>query len=123
MEEDSTKLDQGPRPPGQPPPTLDYRTPQKLPPEAKAQFAWGIIIGLVCMGVAVPLGILWSIASNSGGLFWLCAGGVALLINVAATMIYRTRNKPRLAIGLWIGFGIALLINGACFAILTGEPR
>ena len=118
MEENSTNSNQPP-PSNQTPATLDYRTPEKPAPYPAALLTWGVIIGLVCMGVAVPLGVLWSISWNWAAAFWLCAGGVAVIINASALVIYRKREKPPLAIGLWIGFGVALLINGACFAVLS----
>ena len=111
-------------PPDQPPPPLEYRAPvdgaRRISPW---QVAGGIILSIAVGMTAVFFGILASLGDNlktSRGdalAMILIIGGAVVLINVAAFFAYRNPRLRGLGIGLWIGFGLTILIEGACFGL------
>jgi len=42
---------------------------------------------------------------------------MAVVVNTLAFLAYRRPHLRGLGIGLWIGFGVAVLIEGACFGL------
>jgi hypothetical protein len=135
MNDDPTNSDQHPIPP-----TLEYRSPaadesvpmlEYRPASADRrgftsgwQLAVGVIGALLLMMGSVLLAFAAALGSRSGaGIFWLSVGGATFLINYIAIWTYRKTPRQSLAIGMWIGFGIALLVNGMCFAIASGGFR
>jgi hypothetical protein len=45
-------------------------------------------------------------------------GGVILILNVLALLSRRRRTRRGFAQGIWIGIGLAVLLEGACFFLL-----
>ena len=96
---------------------LDYRSgAADLQPIKKRQVVGGIVISVVlCMGT-VFIAILTIIGRNASSRpLFVIVGGAALLINLWAFLAYRNQKTRGLGLGLWIGFGLAALIEGACF--------
>jgi hypothetical protein len=85
----------------------------------KAQVVGGIVISVLLGAGAVFVGFIAMIGRNSSSApLIVIAGGAALLINVWAFFAYRNPRRRGLGIGLWIGFGLIGLIEGACFGLV-----
>src|SRR4051794_26104934 len=80
----------------------------------------GALMSLVAGPAAVALGILLSIHQSSAP-FWWVVGLTAGFLNLIAIVTYRS-DSPRqrsLATGIWVGLGLAVLIEGVCFISLS----
>jgi hypothetical protein len=105
------------------PPTLDYRAGSDDRVISKVQFWWGSFVGMSALFVAVFVGVLGSLdfgkpSRGTALFFWTCVIAAVVLINGLAIYFYRGGRWRSLALGLWIGFGVGALIEGACFGIL-----
>jgi len=108
--------------PAHPPPlprVLNYGSPDLAPGRISIL---QVILGLIVSpGVAFTIFILTAMASDwiRSSFALLVIAGVTLLgVNVGAFLMFRNPSLRGLAIGLWIGLGILLLLVGACFAAL-----
>jgi len=80
----------------------------------------GALMSLVAGPAAVVLGILASLHQSSAP-FWGIVGVTVGVLNLIAVATYRS-DSPRqrsLATGIWVGLGLAVLIEGVCFISLT----
>ena len=119
-----------PEEPGGPPPGWTAPDPEDSPAAVQLEYAqseasaqtriteWALSAGLTC---SVVLG------SAIGGLLTGAAGaiaiplGVVVLLAIAATAL---RKKPRcraLAAGILAGIGIALLLDGLCWLVISNS--
>ena len=73
----------------------------------------GFIGGLIFTCIAVLAAILNHMAREI--LIGFCI--IVVVINALAFLAYRRPHLRGLGIGLWIGFGVAVLIEGACFGL------
>jgi hypothetical protein len=104
-------------PQNQAPLPLDYRPPRDEPTDLHfvAHAVGGSILTAVAL-VAIVFGtILLCLASNSGAA-WIPCGliTVAALIGLSI-VLYRNPRRRGWAVGLWLGVGLAALVEGACF--------
>ena len=100
---------------------LDYRDGGADPVPVKAgQVIGGIAASIVLIMGAGFLGFyLTSLQKReSGWPFFISVGLAALFCMGWASVSYRKPTTHGLGIGLWIGFGVAVLIEGACFGIM-----
>jgi hypothetical protein len=96
---------------------LEYRAPQDepRPPHVIAHAIVGSILTAIVLVVAVFATILACYATQSGAIgIVVCAVGVAALIWLSLVLFRNPRSRGW-ALGLWIGVGLAMLIEGACF--------
>jgi hypothetical protein len=101
-----------------PAPTLDYRNPRRDRPEvSKGQIILGAVISLVLVMGSVFAGVLSMIGSGGNTMLIALVGCTVVGLNVWAVIAMRSVNQKGLAIGLWIGFGVAVLLEGLCFGI------
>lgn len=90
---------------------------------SKGEIIGGFLISLVLILAAVFFGILASIgpqrntAPGNAVPFIVIVGVGVVGINLFAFLAYRNPQRRGLAIGLWIGFGVGVLIEGACFGL------
>jgi hypothetical protein len=80
----------------------------------------GVLVSVVAIIVAVPLGLTTGLAFHSDVLPWLMIGGVVVGLNALAMLARRDPQRRAYAQGLWIGLGIAALLEGACFMAIMG---
>jgi hypothetical protein len=100
--------------PHQPAPTLDYHIPTAARPFSKPQLILGLILSFLATAASVFLGILFSLGADNGLPLLLIAADI-LVINLWAALAYRSPARRGLAIGLWTGFALAAIVEGACF--------
>jgi len=99
---------------------LDYRDgAADRKPVRKAQVVGGIVVSVVIILGAVFIGILASFGAHRNEPALYVIGSAVVGCNVAAFFAYRSARCRWLGVGLWIGFGVAALIEGACFGIMT----
>jgi FtsH-binding integral membrane protein len=100
--------------------TLEYRSgAADYASLRKAQLVGGIVISVLLGAGVVYVGIIATLGRHaSSAPLFIIVGGAALLINVWAFFAYRNPKKRALGIGLWIGFGLIGLIEGACFGLM-----
>jgi len=104
------------------PPPVDYAPP---PPKSRmvgqcvrAAFATAGLLTVAVVGVMV---VAFAQGEGGGSTAWFpyvaIGGGVAALVlmNYVAYREYRNPARRGYAFGIWIGLGIALLIQGVCF--------
>jgi hypothetical protein len=100
------------------PPTLDYRGFQRFRPEmSKGQIILGAILSMVFVMGSVFVGVLFMITSGGNGKMIALIGCTVVGLNVWAVVAHRSINYKGLAMGIWIGFGVAVLLEGLCFGI------
>ena len=103
--------------PNQPPLPLDYFPPRDEIRDRR--FVAHAIVGSILTAILLVAGVFGTIilclATNSSSV-WIapCLLGVGLLI-LLSIVLYRNPKRRGWAVGLWIGVGIAMLIEGACF--------
>jgi len=101
-------------------PRLEYRSAEADREPVKAvQVIGGAAASVVLIMGAVVVGMLGSLGHHSDEPFLYVVGSAVMVCNVGAFLAFRSRNFRWLGIGMWIGFGAAVLIEGACF----GVPR
>jgi hypothetical protein len=98
---------------------LDYASPgtvREAPPSQQvAKTVLGFLIAFVVMVGMVFAGWVASDRTNSVAVWWLVALVTAVGINVCAVIALRHPRQRGWAIGLWLGFGAAVLVEGICF--------
>jgi hypothetical protein len=101
-------------PPGKP--LLDYREgAADRPDDSGKQFFSGMVNSTALLMASVFFGTLLSIYKEK--ILGVGSVGVALLaVNIWAIFVYRRGRRRAYAIGLWVGIGVAALIEGVCFA-------
>jgi hypothetical protein len=86
---------------------------------SKQQVLGGCLLSVVAIGIAVPLAILatydFVTRTRANALAWVFIGAVAAGIGIVAWATQRSYRWRGLAQGLWIGLGIAILLEGLCF--------
>jgi hypothetical protein len=98
---------------------LDYRDGgADRVPVRKAQVVGGIVASVVIILGAVFIGILASLDAQRSEPALYVIGSAVVGCNIAAFFAYRSARCRWLGVGLWIGFGVAALIEGACFGIM-----
>jgi len=112
---------QSPNLPRPTPVPLEYRPPRDDPPPVR--IVTHAIVGSILTAMVLVAGvvgtILLCVATNSGvASIPVCLLALALYIWLSITL-YRNPRRRGWAIGLWIGLGVAALIEGACFVSLT----
>jgi high-affinity Fe2+/Pb2+ permease len=101
---------------------LDYR-PAAVDRQdsSKGQVIAGAIVSVMLTMVVAFVGIIASEDSRPFRIsvvrFLVIVGAFVLGINSFAFWAYRKPQFRSLAIRLWIGFGVAVLIEGACFGL------
>jgi hypothetical protein len=70
-----------------------------------------ILVGIVFAG------ILCMVVENAVG-GWVIIVGAAVIVNWWAFAWRKSARWRGVSMGLWIGFGVAALIEGACFGIM-----
>jgi hypothetical protein len=99
---------------------LEYRSAEADRKPVKAvQVIGGAIASIGLILSAGVVGILASLGRHSDEPLLYVVGLAAVGCNVGAFLAYRSQNLRWLGVGMWIGFGVAALIEGACF----GVPR
>jgi hypothetical protein len=96
------------------PPRLDYA------PEAEGRPALHLCAGAVATAaVILPLTVVGALFGGMPGLIV----GLLFPIAIAALVASHLRRSQRTrawAAGIWIGVGVAVLMNGLCWALLSG---
>jgi hypothetical protein len=98
------------------PPTLYYRSPRDRP-VSKGQIILGAIESMVLLMGSVFAGVLSMIGNGGNGMLIALVGCTVVGLNVWALICMRSINQKGLAMGIWIGFGVAVLLEGLCFGI------
>lgn len=116
----------------QEPPTLDYRPTEYrvTRPEAVVGYAFATALFIVG-GVALTIFVLFAM-NYKGEVQWTpaearaaristgCAVALGVVsfvgLNWIAYRCYRRPDRRAIALGIWIGIGVAALIEGACFS-------
>jgi len=104
-------------------PPLEYRAAGADGPGVRVgQVIGGAAVSLLLGVVAVFVGILSALGRNvpttsSDTGFFVVIGIATLLINGWAFLAYRSPRYRGFGIGLWIGFGLTLLMDGVCFGL------
>jgi hypothetical protein len=98
-------------------------------PAASEHGHWGVglAIALGCIGMVIPLafvvGGIASLYEPMGallGVFVAAGFGLSQWLFVVPMGLYlRHKGKLDTAMGLWITAGVAMLLNGACFGLMT----
>lgn len=114
------------------PPTLDYRPTHYRPLRPEAVIGYAFLTALLIVGgVALAIFVLFAM-NYKGEVKWTPAEARAARISVACAVVlgviafvglnwiayrcYRRPSRRAIALGIWIGIGVAALIEGACFA-------
>jgi hypothetical protein len=103
-------------PQNQRPLPLDYRPPRDEPYDARfvAHAIGGSILTAAAL-VAIVFGTILLCLSR-GGAAWIPCGLITVAALVGLSIVlYRNPRRRGWAVGLWIGVGLAALIEGACF--------
>jgi hypothetical protein len=105
------------------PPKLDYVTPATTRGEVStAQVVGGAMLSILTVAVAVPTGFAVGAAMRSrvGAVLGFVLV-VAVLAGLHLIALWARRHPARrgLAQGLWIGMGIAVLLEGVCFLMIA----
>jgi hypothetical protein len=104
-----------------PTPMLDYRTPEAPRRDvSRWRLSAGVLISVVSIGLAVPLSMSLGFALHSDVLPWATMAGLVVGLNALAILARRHPARRAYAQGLWIGMGIAVLLEGACFLTMMG---
>jgi hypothetical protein len=101
------------QPPGEPQP-LDYHKPDA--PHARRTVLSAIVTASVTViGIVPILGV-----ALEGGIGSAIAAGTAMLalVGYLSWRWYQIPAKRGRAVGLWVGVGLAVLLEGLCFASL-----
>ena len=85
-------------------------------PVDKGQVIGGVIFSMLLVIGGVFLGMMASLQHGSVP-FFIVVGLTVLLCNGWAYIAYQDPAHRSLGMGLWIGFGAAVLIEGACFGL------
>ena len=96
------------------PPRLDYAPPTESRPGLHMCLA-----ACVTAGAILPVAVVGPLV---GGVFGLVLAPLAV-IAIAAVVAVRLRVSQRTrawAAGIWIGIGIAVLVDGACWMAISG---
>jgi hypothetical protein len=104
------------------PPKLDYVTPQTMRSEvSKGQVVGGAMLSVMVIALSVPVAFAMGYANqaHSGAVFWGVVLVAVAALNAAAFAARGSRRWRGLAQGLWIGLGIAVLLEGVCFLIMA----
>jgi hypothetical protein len=105
------------------PPKLDYVTPATTRGEVSAaRVVGGAILSILVIGVAVPIGFgIESAARPPFGVVLEClfVGAVLAGLHLMALWARRRPTRRGLAQGVWIGMGIAVLLEGVCFLMIA----
>jgi hypothetical protein len=97
------------------PPPLDYRAREADQIEVSVrQAAGGCVLACAILFAAFLVGIAMAARGAIGAPVLLVAIAAIVVVGLA---VQSQRNPARrgLAIGIWIGLGVALLIDGICF--------
>ena len=91
---------------------LDYESPSPQPVHAAF---------VVLVGVGTALVVLASVLVGFGvGELAFVLWGVELVAIIGLAIYFqRDPRRRRLALGIWIGLGVALLLEGICFGLLA----
>jgi uncharacterized membrane protein len=104
-------------------PTLDYVSPEVTRAEVSSgQVAGGVALSVMTIMAAVPLSMATAYAhrDEGGGVYLLLIlGGVLTVLNVIAVLARRERTRRGFAQGIWIGIGLAVLLEGVCFFLMS----
>jgi cytochrome bd-type quinol oxidase subunit 2 len=95
------------------PPVLAYRPAS----EDRGESHFGTVVAAVLTLAVVAAGVTLSVIAGyvqSKWWFWLIPVEVGAIICLAVWL--RDTGRRRYAAGVWIGLGLAVLIEGACFA-------
>src|SRR5436190_21635702 len=116
MTEDERGRLTDPPPPDDAPPTLDYRRPTDEWPAGVS--AVQVIATALMIAVVLTPAVFFGVALLDGG--GRIQGLLLILMPVGLTAIvaYRLRASPRtrgVSMGLWLGLGLAALLEGVCF--------
>jgi hypothetical protein len=88
-------------------------------PVNAGQVIGGVVVAFAMVTAAIVVGIMLSLEPRKSGSvpFFVVVGAAVLACNVWAFLAYRKPASRWRGIGLWIGFGVAVLIEGACFGL------
>jgi len=102
---------------------LNYVTPETTRREfSRGQLVGGAVLSVAVVGLTVPAGLLFGYALNEfhGAVVgWLLIGAVVVGLHLAAVFARRNPRRQALAQGLWLGLGIAVLLEGLCFLAIS----
>jgi hypothetical protein len=78
-----------------------------------------VVVGVLAAGAMTVMAVICSIGMefNRLRLSWVPLVVGVVLINAAACGAVRSPPNRGIAIGLWIGFGIMVLLAGGCFLL------
>lgn len=107
-----------PNPGANPNAPLDYQSPATAQPVSYWKLAGGIATAAAGLAVALPMALMFL-----GHLGWLLIAGVAAVLVILAVQLKRQPHWRSFAIGLWIGLGVTLLIEGICWVTLINALR
>ena len=97
-------------------PILEYRSAlAQEHPLSKLQVLAGMVVSALITFIAVFAGVLIAISGEKPFVAWITIGSAVLGINLCAALVHRNRVRRGLAMGLWFGFALAVLIEGICF--------
>ena len=108
------------------PPPLDYRNPADEADERRivTQAVAGALLSCLALLGAVFVGILAMVARSTeyDPISWLIligvVGGTLVGLVAASVRMLRLPRQRGWSIGIWIGIGLAGLVEGACFTFL-----
>ena len=112
-----------------PPPMLDYRPPEKRDANKMLSQAIGVAVPTTAALVALVAGVAflgfaftYGHSENESTFIVITTLFGLLLLGFLAWIsarLYRNPQRRGLAMGLWIGVGLTILIEGTCFLVNT----
>ena len=105
----------GPNSPPQPLPPLDYARPAGVGLPRGVQLTLGVILALA---VVMPLTVFGPIVAGLPGAFLGPLFGIAI-VGAIAYIFRQYETRRTWAAGIWIGVGIAVLVDGVCWLSLS----
>ena len=100
------------------PSPLDYQTPAASQPLS----VWKVLAGVVSAAAIIAITVALSMMYLGLSGFLIIAGVVVGLVVLAISMKRKPHGRS-FAIGLWIGIGVALLMEGLCWVMLDRALR
>lgn len=99
------------------PPVLPYRPAAEDRREGTHQTVIAALLTFALVASTVALALI--VSSNAVSAWWLAAILIEIFALMALAVWLRTRpGRRRWAAGVWIGLGLACLIEGACYAMI-----
>ena len=103
--------------PAEPPPTLGYRAAAA----DRGGRSVAQIVGAALLTVLVVAGVIFAAAVTVSSMRAMIGVGALLVVLLIALALWLGRSPARrsLAMGIWIGLGVALLVEGVCWSLIS----